>query len=376
MGNSFVWSDNWWVENEDAWFVDGENNLLFHYNFLSNKYNLVAEIPYESKNTFRLNSRCMKCNDDIYCMPDTSNIIWIYNLKKKEFSSIVLDNPDHVRIAIVNFWKYHDSIIAVSTGLKRVLEIDIYEKKIKQFYDIEGNVSASILVNDSIYYVSNQDYRIFEFNLINKQNFQYTNEIICRGLQTICYDGKDFWLSGYKKEIYHWNKEENTIEVLDCFPKDFGIYDFQKGCDKILDCEKEEYDIPTFIEAIALEKYTCFIPFQTNQIIYVDKQTQEIHSLNSLDESETAMSMTKNRLGHKFLVEYVTDTGIIALFSLKKQQMIDVDINNGMITTRLIHRDPRLLKQIFEIYKKREKIYFEGNRFDDEVYFNYCFGDN
>ena len=53
MGNSFVWSDNWWVENEDAWFVDGENNLLFHYNFLSNKYNLVAEIPYESKNTFR-----------------------------------------------------------------------------------------------------------------------------------------------------------------------------------------------------------------------------------------------------------------------------------------------------------------------------------
>ena len=57
-------------------------------------------------------------------------------------------------------------------------------------------------------------------------------------------------------------------------------------------------------------------------------------------------------------------------------QMIDVDINNGMITTRSIHRDPRLLKQIFEIYKKREKIYFEGNRFDDEVYFNYCFGDN
>ena len=68
--NGFCWSDNWWIEDNNAWFVDGERDVLLKLNFLTNQCEFIKKIPNDEKKTFRQNPRCIKYHNDIVCLTD------------------------------------------------------------------------------------------------------------------------------------------------------------------------------------------------------------------------------------------------------------------------------------------------------------------
>ena len=43
--NTFIWSDNWWIEESEAWFVDGMRDILFNMDLKTNKYKSKEKIP-------------------------------------------------------------------------------------------------------------------------------------------------------------------------------------------------------------------------------------------------------------------------------------------------------------------------------------------
>ena len=368
MKNSFIWSDNWWVENEKAWFVDGETNILFQIDLNTQECKLIAELPNIEKNTFRLNPRCIKYENDIYCMPDTGDCIWVYQLECEQFTQIQINTPPKVRLGVNFFWIYNEKIWAVSVGLSKILEIDTNGKKIDNYYNIGGQISTTIMVQDSIYCVSPVKNCIYQFDLVTKKCIEHIIPNVKGGLRTICFNSDSFWLSGYHKEIYIWNKEKNMVKMLDKFPIEFGIYNYEKNNKLILDCDSDCYDVATFLSSIFVGRYIWFIPFRTNRIIYVDKDTYEINVFEILEEEETESSLLSNRMKHKYLLEYIRDNRYIGLYSLKNKCMLEIDTNERKIEWREYFFNNESLQKMAFLFDEQKMVFLEENSIYREAY--------
>lgn len=359
QNNEFIWGDKWSIEKSGGWFVAGNVNILFCVDLESNYYQIVEKIP-DGKKGFRLNSNCIKCEDVVFCMPDTGEYIWCYDLSVSMFSKIEIINPKYVRLGIGDFWKCGEVLWAVSSGLKQIIEINIKERTVIGYYNIseqeKEEIGQSIISGEIIYIVSALGNRIFEFNTVSKEIKVNEVSSITGGLRTITeYDGR-FWLSGYKKEIYVWEKEKDKIKILDNFPHGFGIYDFDKKLGPLLDCEATEYNDFTFLTSMLVGDYIWFIPFRTNQILFVNKKTNEINVFEIEEEKEDRNSISSRELIGKYILQYVYEGRYIGLYSIKNEIILEIDVKNLDIKKRSIILSDKNLNKLFPDMVLRESI--------------------
>ena len=329
LSEYFFWSDNWCLDGNHAWFVDAERDILFQLNFVTGQCEFVKKIPNIIAQKFRLNPRCMKFRDMIVCMPDIGEYIWIYHLD--QFEKIEISNPNNTRILINNFWEFEEKIYAVSVGLNQILEINIENKKIDNYYNLaESNIqiAGSIKVNDKIFIVSAVSNHIYEFDLKTKRMITHKLTFLKDKLNNICFDGSKFWLSGYNKAIYVWDKVNDTVEVIKNFPELCGIYDYTGKSDSFLNCKAVVYDTPVFKDIVTVGQYIWFIPFKTNKVIFVNKDTFEMFCLDIIYENETQDSLARNYMGHKYLLLYIREERYIGLFSFKNNGIFEIDSVN------------------------------------------------
>lgn len=326
--SSFVWSDNWHIENGKAWFIDALRGYLCCVNLTTRETEHVIEIPNAGSDRFRLNPKCVKVENEIFCLPDRGNNIWIYQLETSEFLQIEIENSNKVRLGIIDFWQIGCNMFMVSRGLKKIIELDIRKKKVIGYYvlsDMEDEkIERSTIVEEMIYSVSAVSNRVYQFDIKSKKTNIFSVDGVEGGLYTICFDGNNFWLSGYNKAIYVWMKDNNSVRIIKEFPPQFGIYDCTRDEKNILDCEAERYNTPVFIDSQKVGQYIWFIPFQTNLIIYVDKDTKELYVMEMEDENETKDSF-KRGMNQKYIVEYVCNSKYIGLYSFKCGGMYEID---------------------------------------------------
>lgn len=347
--NEFLWGDKWGVENSTAWFVSGKFNVLFSVDMVRDCFKSVAVLP-DDINLFRRNSNCIKCENTIFCMPDKGNCIWCYDLLTGKFQKIEIANPDSISVGIGDFWRCGEILWAVSVGLRQLLEIDIKKKKVIGYYKITDqkneNIARSAKDKSNIYITSASKGRIYIFSIEKKEVKIRELPTIKSGLRTISVDGKKVWLSGYKREIYIWNQDDNEIKVLNHFPLNFGIYNFDRKEVLLLDCEATEYNTFAFLESIDAGGSIWFIPFQTNQILYVNKNTNEIHEFEMAKEEEDEKSIKNREMNCKYILQYVYDDRYIGLYSLKNNMVFEIDTYTLEIKTRLISFDINELVKI------------------------------
>lgn len=367
-----LWSDNWWIEGNYAWAIDGERDLLTLLNLQTGQYELLRELPNESINKFRLNPRCIKCGDVIFCFPDIGQCIWIYHVKLMQFEKIKVENPNRVRLSFSYFWEIANSIFIVSTGLKQIIEIDIGKRIIVDYYDLEKvddvRIASGIKVGTNIYCVSMSSNHIYEFNILSKKVAKIELPDIKGGLYTICFDGYNFWLSGYCREFYIWNREKNVVIIAGRFPEDFGIYNFDLKSKFLLDCEIKEYPTPTFIASLVVQNFIWFIPFQTNKIIYVDKLTYDIFAFEIETEDEDEVSLINRELNHKYLLEYVREDRYIGLYSFKNKCINEIDTLKKYVKQVEYTFSRECLLDIAHLYENYGRRYDEKNELDREIF--------
>lgn len=366
---TFIWSDGWWIEGNDAWFVGGMSNILFCLNLNTNECKTAVHIPDTKPNVFRLNPNCVKYDSYIICFPGLGECIWIYNLENQKFSYININNPDKVQL-LFEIQKYGDKIFAVSEGWNKVIEVDVKQKEIEYYVVSERDCFAkSIFVNNVVYSLSAVENKVYQFNLDTKKVEEIIIPKADEELYTICFDGEKFWLSGYKKKIYVWNKETDTLTIIDKFPDDFGIYNFTGDADIVLDCEKEEYGVPlcpTFLYSIMVGEYVWFIPYTTNKIIYINKKNYKLYSFEIEDENETRDTLLANLLHHKYLLEYVKDNRFIGLYSLKNNRILEIDAKELNYKWKDYTFSDKSLTQCCEI--NNNKLCREGDSLERLVY--------
>jgi hypothetical protein len=326
---TFLWSDNWHIEDNRAWFVSGDSDILFEVDMDKNLCISAKKIPSTEASLFRLNPRCIKLGNYVVIMPDVGDIIWLYNLDDCRFYPITIKNNANLRLSCCDFWADDNRIYAVSVGLKEILIIDLNNKKIEGYYDVVDNqndsISGSVKVGKSIYCLSGTMGKIYKFDIHSRKITTYIFPTIKCKPNKICFDGKNFWICGNTREVYEWDKEKNEVKVFDNLPKSFGLYTYNAEGEFIVDNNKNKYDLPAFIAVVSVRNYIWFIPYQTNKIIYMEKNIYKMQVFEIEDEDETQDSLFGRGLQSKYLYEYVRDGRYIGLFSLKNSCIIEID---------------------------------------------------
>ena len=348
-------------EKNKAWFVDELKNILWCLDLETNKCEYIAQVPCSSSDKFRLHPKCIKNEDMVFCMPDKGDNIWVYDLKSFKFEDISIENIDKVRLLISDFWKYKNKLFAVSRGLKKIIQIDMDKKVIDNYYTIgnlaKGELTRSIMVGSVIYCLFDASNNIYQFNLETKEIVVDIIPKVEGGLYTICFDGSKFWLCGYHKEFYVWDKKTNSVEILTNFPKQFGIYDFLGDKQDILDCETTIYETPTFAGSVSIGSYIWFIPCQTNEILYINKNTYKINVFKITSEDETRESLLKNYVNAKYYTEYILGNRYIGLFSFNSNCIVEIDTLEKKSRKKIC----LFSNQLFEKISFDFRLFYEGD---------------
>ena len=368
--HKFIWSDNWYIEDKKAWFIDGQKDILFYLDLESNECEYIASIPEPNPNKFRLTPRCMKIGNEIFCMPDNGDNIWVYNIEDSNFYKINIKNLSKDSISITDFWQYDNKLFMLATGLKKIIEIDIGKKVITNYYEVcdktEDKIAKHVRLASDIYCISASSNKIYQFNFKSRNIIVHEIPDGKGNFFAIAYDGQKFWLSNYSREIYVWNKESNSVKILKDFPEQFGNYTIEGNGENFLDCTTDVYETPAFIEIMALGQYIWFIPFRTNKIIYVDKDSYEIFSFDIENEIETENTLNFRPLSHKYLLEYVRNNRYLGLFSLKNNYIIEIDTLEMRSEIKKYEFSDRCILEISRMYGGY--ILCENNGLDRRVF--------
>ena len=227
----------------------------------------------------------------------------------------------------------------MSIGLKQIIEIDIKKKEVIDYYSItdqeDEEIARSVKWDKNIYSVSGSKGRIYVFNIETKKIKVKEFPVVKNGLRIISVEGGKIWLSGYKREIYVWDEDKNDINTLS-LPCNFGIYNFDGKKEQFLDCKTTEYDTSTFLESINVGNYIWFIPFQTDQILYVNKDTNQIDTFEIEEEEEDEKSIKNREMNCKYLLQYVYDDRYIGLYSFKNKVVYEIDAYTMKLKTRIV----------------------------------------
>lgn len=332
--------DGTWQENNEIWFVGNEDNMLWHMNILTDEIQYMATLPTKNKeNTFRMNTRCIKEGNNIFCLPDRADRIVIYDIITKNTESFMIDiGESHTylidrsenRIGIYNAWKCGSKIWCVSYFLQNIIEIDIDNKCVGGIYPVFEDEETLIgyeaaMHRECIYCVSRNTKKIFKFNTITKSVKYYNPQVNDKGFNTIVSDENMFYLTGYKKAIYIWNEERDSIVPLDMFPQKYHVLNKQG-------LETDFYDMPIFYRSLVMESYILFLPWNfldafSNALIAYRKSDQKVVLVDSGDEKESLFSFCYRKSGDTVGIYCSVENGIFEVdnsFRLQCVKQFDV----------------------------------------------------
>lgn len=323
----FPWSDNWWIEEDKAWFCAGDINALFCVDMNSGQCEFVARVPECDFRNFRLYSYCIKYGDNIFCLPNIADCIWCYDLKKEIWEKIEIGNKNQIVMSTTAYWKMGSRVWLSEDRTDRIFQVNLEKKVIEKEYHFLSSGSevfdGCILVENELYCIA--DDKVYCINTDNADTRAYEIFDAKAGLATICYDGCNFWISGFYKEIYVWNPEQGIMKILTEFPKQFGIYNFNKSGSALVDYDSfYSTELPFFLVSIPLGKYIWYIPLQSNDILYIDKETYKINVLEIKGERESEESLQR-AFNIKYLWQYIREDRYIGLYSLKRQLIFEID---------------------------------------------------
>jgi hypothetical protein len=208
---------------------------------------------------------------------------------------------------VCEFWKIEGSIFAVSRGLKQILRIDVAEKQVKDYYklsvDEDEVISKSVYVEDSIYCVGSATQLIYRFDVKTKMLKTYKVSNPHGSFLGLCFVDDKFWLYDARGELYICNRDFDIVDVIDALPQS----------DK-----NNSLDTRAYENVIYIGQRVWLIPFQTDTIFFVDKNTHEMQSFEIEGEASDSSKP-------KYNVLYTIDNRYIGLFSIRIEAVIEID---------------------------------------------------
>ena len=216
MRNSlFTYCDNWWVEKNRAYFCARRMGVVLGIDLDEQRCELITRFPQCKTPAHLTNSFCVKQGDFIFCIPYKGEDIGYYDLKRDVWDTI--ETGCEKRMIVCADQAFDGRIWLAEYYGKKVYQINLYDKVLEKQYSIpadSGDIDGECVYTDtflycvagnSVYCIDTKTSKIVRYQILNTGD----------NLSTICYDGRNFWLSGNRKEIYIWNPCQGMIKVID-----------------------------------------------------------------------------------------------------------------------------------------------------------------
>ena len=129
------------------------------------------------------------------------------------------------------------------------------------------------------------------------------------------------------------------------------------------------FDVPMFIDAIGVGDCIFFIPFQMNEIIYIDRNTYETNYFEVDDENETEFTWLRN-MRQKYVVEYVRENRYLCLFSFKNRRFIEIDLNNRKVCRKRYFLGSTCVQKMARLVEQCEEEIFVDSVDMDKMIFS------
>lgn len=357
-------NDRIYVDGDDMWFIGIYGNELCKGKISEEKCEYKVQIPTGKEGSFRSSPFCIKHLDNIICIPDRGENIWIYNLEREEFKGIAIDNPRKVRLGITYYWIIDNTLWAWSGlsdgGLKCFIELNLDNYIIKEYHHISENDTLVFAwqldrYENCIYLFENLQKELYEFNVISKKTKRYKLEDVRGEIETVCCDGENVWLAGEEKCIYIWNKMTGELIRHTDFPLEFQTNDIDQ-----ISLNKQKWK---FYQSVLLNEYVCFVPLNTSQsmcdsILFMNRKNHSIKVVKIYDG---------NNGGDRYVLEYVIDGRYVGVHYWPNGFISEIDTETFQIRKKMMKFSHYDYTKMFK-NKAIGGLYRENNKNDLEVF--------
>lgn len=258
---------------------------------------------------------------------DARCAISLFNLEKGEWSYINIDEDkrEWLDFRETDVFEYNGYLYAFSSQLV-VLKINIENKNIKfLFYpniksdeDMKGEIT---IIDNMIYIPIRHNNKIYKFDLSTEQWEVITVNTELKGIDTLCFDGELFWMTGVGRMICAWDEKKNMSIYFNKFPLKFK---------KLVNREDEQGF--WFNSSIAYGNSIYFIPCDANMVIEFDIEHSEINEFLIKDEWEEKEDIREGRFSAIKYMGAKKKDNIIMMLSNKNKNLILIDMLSKKVT--------------------------------------------
>lgn len=366
-----------YVEGNKGWFISRKFNYLYEIDIIANKCTFLAELPESGYEYARYHTLCYKYDDNILCLPDRSNKIWIYSLLSGEFSSILMPGGRTERWCIRKIHRHNDSLFLFSLFGNCVCEVGLSEKKINQRFQfpLEANetVGACVFEETLAYVVVNaENPYVYIFDLNNFVGEKQLLSIQGKRFNTICKRDSKLFLTGSLKEIVVWDLDRKTYQVLDMFPEGFGYINFLFLCPFAKEPTRKVFEQEgefLFCDSFVLNDKVWFVPLRTNGLLYLDNETDEIKEVLFENEVETMESIQRaGMIMYKYFLEFVEDISSFRVYSFMTSKHYVVDTISARSRICAPNYSLTNVRVVIQKYLQSRDVFHEGFFLDNEMF--------
>lgn len=212
--------------NNELWFSAQNFNSLFSIHIDTAKSKFYGEFPNEQYNVERLFVSPQQMSDRIFFSPFFAKTIAYYDMKKKIFGSIEID--EHVLKQagkgpyFMHARKYHKYLFVFPVFCKVIIQIDTDTLEIRYLSDWYEQASKyctddkdaffrnqSVLLDDMIVIPFCNANAVLMLNCVTLDSKVMEVPIAKNGFSGICNDGKNYWLTPRRGEqLIRWNGDK------------------------------------------------------------------------------------------------------------------------------------------------------------------------
>ena len=283
---------------------------------------VISEI--EEKNKFLLYIGAYKWKDYIILSSyQAKAALTFYNYKLDKWSYIPVEEEkkNWLNFREENVFE-HDDFLYIFPYPFVILKVDIQKKKIEYIFYPDRNPSDDIRgeivkVEEKIYIPMKHNNILYKFDLETEQIEIVTINTELKGIDTLCFTGNLFWMTGIGKMICSWDESRNISTSYQNFPEGFGKF-----------TEREGEEGWWFTQSKVYNDSVYFVPSYANMLIRLDINTLEMKEVYIADEEEDENSIKKR--GRCHVLKYgmgKQKNALLLLLSAKNKNLILIDLN-------------------------------------------------
>ena len=359
------WSDNWWVERNEAFFLIEKGGVLFRVDMNSQECNFISQIPgYDLDHSFS-NIYCLKYEDVIWAIPAKEHAIWYYSLGEKTWGMIPIHFDHRLAVWMDSYEKNGSELWLIDCGGNKFFKISLSEKKLEKEYvcSYQGLAFTArhIVFDHKLYCVVEN--KIYGFDCITEKEMLYEIPGLSEDLFLISHDGNNFWLStrSDNNNIFVWNPKRNAIKEIEVsFSESRSVY---------LENRWTIYDSPRYMYSIVLGQYVWYIPMQCNTpIVYISGEGYDVHIFDIGEELDTDETLKKRRYAFKYSLLYVCEERYIGLYSFKNSDIFEIDTYTMSVNRKKYVFSDQTLLLLAKQYMSEHGYLREGNKKDERIF--------